>query len=90
MLSIQTMLPELMKVDLTQLGPAYREPIFFFEGRLDPYCRPAPLYDYTQTIEAPQKEFIWFENSGHFPFFEEKEKFSDELVQRVLPLASHD
>jgi pimeloyl-ACP methyl ester carboxylesterase len=34
------------------------------------------------------KQFIWFEKSGHFPFFEEKEKFEDQLVQRVLPLAS--
>jgi len=31
---------------------------------------------------------FWSENSRHFPFFEEKQKFEDELVQRVLPLAS--
>jgi pimeloyl-ACP methyl ester carboxylesterase len=37
-------------------------------------------------MKAPHKEFIWFENSGHFPFFEEKQRFADELIQRVLPL----
>ena len=36
-----------------------------------------------------QKGFIWFENSGHFPFFEEQQKFRDELVQEVLPLANY-
>ena len=32
---------------------------------------------------------MWFENSSHFPFYEEKQKFTDELVQRVLPLAEN-
>jgi pimeloyl-ACP methyl ester carboxylesterase len=44
--------------------------------------------DYTKTISAPQKEVVWFDDSGHFPFFEEQQKFKDELVQRVLPLAN--
>jgi len=40
-----------------------------------------------QTIKAPHREFVWFDYAGHFPFFEEKQKFADELFQRVLPLA---
>jgi pimeloyl-ACP methyl ester carboxylesterase len=85
--SLRIMFPQMMTLDLTKLGNEFREPIFFFEGRHDPYCPPSVIWDYTETIKAPQKEFIWFENSGHFPFFEEKQKFADELVQRVLPLA---
>jgi proline iminopeptidase len=77
-----------MKIDLHSLGLDFREPIFFFEGRYDPYCRPSLVVGYTQTIKAPQKEVVWFDNSGHFPFFEEQQKFKDELVQRVLPLAN--
>jgi pimeloyl-ACP methyl ester carboxylesterase len=46
------------------------------------------IWDYHQTITAPHKEFIWFENSSHFPFYEEQQEFSEELVQRVLPLAN--
>jgi proline iminopeptidase len=88
MLSLNTLLPELVKIDLNKLGSNFSEPIFFFEGRHDPYCRPALIWDYTQTIKGPQKEFIWFDNSGHFPFFEEQQKFANELVQRVLPLAN--
>jgi proline iminopeptidase len=86
--SISTLLPELMKIDLGKLGFDFRVPIFFFEGRHDPYCPPSLIWDYTQTIEAPQKEFVWFDNSGHFPFFEEQQKFANELVQQVLPLAN--
>ena len=86
-LSLQTMFPQMMTLDLTKLGYDFRAPIFFFEGRHDPYCPPSLIWDYSQTIKAPQKTFVWFDNSGHFPFFEEQQKFSDELIQRVLPLA---
>jgi len=88
MFSLNTFLPELVKIDLGKLGPDFRAPIFFFEGRYDPYCRPSLIWDYTQTVKAPQKQFVYFNNSGHFPFFEEQKKFADELVQRVLPLAN--
>lgn len=86
--SLKILLPEMEKIDLSKLGYDFRAPIFFFEGKHDPYCPPSLILDYSQLIVAPQKEFIWFENSGHFPFFEEQQKFTDELVQRVLPLAN--
>jgi pimeloyl-ACP methyl ester carboxylesterase len=87
-LSRDALAPELAKVNLEQMGPDFLVPILFFEGRQDPYCRPSLISEYSQTIKAPEKEVIWFEKSGHFPFFEEKQKFADELMQRVLPLAT--
>ncbi|MGA2632920.1 MAG: alpha/beta hydrolase [Terracidiphilus sp.] len=89
MFSGQILFPQLSEVDLTKLGPDFKVPIFFFEGRRDPYCRPALIEEYSQTISAPKRELIWFDHSGHFPFYEEKQKFADELVQRVLPLATN-
>ena len=86
--SLGILIPELEKVKLNQLSSDFQAPIFFFEGRRDPFTRSSLIWDYTQTIKAPHKEFIWFENSGHFPFFEEQQKFRDELVQQVLPLAN--
>jgi proline iminopeptidase len=86
-LSLKILVPQLAKVNLNQLGFDFRAPIFFFEGRRDPFCRPSLVWDYSQAIKAPQKEFIWFDNAGHFPFFEEKQNFANELFQRVLPLA---
>jgi proline iminopeptidase len=88
MFSAQIMFPQLSEVDLTKFGPDFRVPIFFFEGRRDPYCRPSLIAEYSQTIKAPINELVWFDNSGHFPFYEEKQKFADELGQRVLPLAT--
>jgi len=82
------MLPQLAKVDLSKLGSDFRVPIFFFEGRYDPYSPSSVIVEYCETIKAQHKEFIWFDNSGHIPFFEEQQKFADERVQRVLPLAN--
>jgi pimeloyl-ACP methyl ester carboxylesterase len=86
--SIQTMFPGLMDADLYKLGYDFRAPIFFFEGKDDPYCPASVIQDYLEKINAPQKEIVWFENSSHFPFYEEKQKFTDELVHRALPLAN--
>jgi pimeloyl-ACP methyl ester carboxylesterase len=42
-------------------------PIFFLSGRTD-HVVDAPLtFDYLQRIAAPQKSFVWFEDSGHYP-----------------------
>lgn len=84
----RAMLPEVMPIDLTQLGPDFQVPVFFFEGKHDPYCRSSLILDYFQTMHDPQKQLVWFDRSGHFPFFEEPQKFTDSLVHLVLPLAS--
>jgi pimeloyl-ACP methyl ester carboxylesterase len=86
--SIGILLPEIMKIDLTKFGLDFQAPVFLFEGRHDPYCPPSLIWDYNESIKAPHKEFIWFDNSGHFPFFEEQQKFANDLVRRVLPLAN--
>jgi pimeloyl-ACP methyl ester carboxylesterase len=40
--------------------------------------------DYMQRREAPHKELIWFEYSGHSPWVEEWEKVVDVMVNTVL------
>jgi len=74
-------------MDLTTLGADFRVPIFFFHGRFDPYTRPALIEAYARTVTAPRHELVWFERAGHFPFFEEQQLFTDELVRRVRPMA---
>ena len=85
--SLEVLVPKMGRIDFGQSGLDLRTPVFFFEGRHDPFCPASLIWQYEETITAPQKGFIWFENSGHFPFFEEPQKFTDELVRQVLPLA---
>lgn len=58
-------------------------PVSFFVGKRD-YTTPFELIEkYHEKISAPEKTLIYFENSAHFPFFEEPDRFCKEL-ERVL------
>lgn len=55
-------------------------PVFLFEGRHD-WNVPAVLADsWLNELNAPQKEIIWFENSGHGPLEEEPKAFNKEII----------
>ncbi|MFI5188107.1 MAG: alpha/beta hydrolase, partial [Chitinophagales bacterium] len=54
-------------------------PVYFFTGKYD-YTDPFELTEqYFQKFKT-QKKIIWFSNSAHFPFIEEKEKFFSEMM----------
>ena len=85
--SVNMLLADLSKVNFADLGYDYRVPIFFLEGRHDPYTPSSVAKEFFDKMNDPDKHFEWFEDSGHFPFIEEPQKFTDALVQQVLPLA---
>lgn len=75
------------RVVLNSIHLRFDTPIFFLSGRTD-HVVDAPLtFDYLQRISAPQKSFVWFEDSGHYPPFEEPDKFNAWMIERVLPIA---
>jgi pimeloyl-ACP methyl ester carboxylesterase len=58
---------------------AVQVPVYFFLGRYD-YNTPSELAAaYLQTLSAPSKKLVWFEESAHFPFLEEPAKFAAEM-----------
>jgi len=62
-------------------------PVYFFTGRYD-YTDPFTLTEqYFSTINAPEKHIVWFEESAHFPFYEEPVAFARHMHD-VLPAVS--
>lgn len=56
-------------------------PVFLFAGRYD-YVTPSELgVAYVQALQAPCKQIVWFEDSAHFPFYEEPEHFARAMRQ---------
>lgn len=54
-------------------------PAYFFTGRYD-YTDPFELTEeYASRLQAPKKELVWFEQSAHFPFLEEPDRFADQM-----------
>lgn len=64
---------------LLDLVTSVSVPVYFLTGRHD-YTTPAAMVEvYYRKLQAPRKRLVWFENSAHFPFFEEPEKFAREM-----------
>jgi pimeloyl-ACP methyl ester carboxylesterase len=84
---LEKMWPQVAATDLGKTCPKFQIPYFIFDGKLD-YNTPAELVeDYFNLIEAPVKELIWFENSGHNPMSDEPEKFKPLLREKLLGIA---
>jgi pimeloyl-ACP methyl ester carboxylesterase len=59
-------------------------PVYFFTGRYD-YCDPFALTEqYFATIRAPEKHMVWFEDSAHFPFYEEPAVFAGRMREVLI------
>jgi pimeloyl-ACP methyl ester carboxylesterase len=81
--SIETMWPEMRKTDFFREIPKVDIPVYFFIGRSD-YNVPFEILErYYEKLQAPKKEIVWFEKSGHMLMGEEREKFVAE-VRRVI------
>jgi pimeloyl-ACP methyl ester carboxylesterase len=78
--SIPRMGDELLGVNLLQEVPELSVPVWFFEGRHDytaPFVLAQQFYD---SLAAPSKRLVWFEESAHPLDVEEPEKFQRELI----------
>lgn len=83
------LLNELMAVNLPKdIGYKFEVPVFMFIGAHDWITIESLADAYFEKIEAPYKEKIIFENSGHMYSMEEPGKFFNTLVNHVLPIAN--
>jgi L-proline amide hydrolase len=66
------LIEEVNKVDI---------PVYFCAGRYD-YTTPSELVEtFYKNLDAPYKELIWFEDSAHYPQYNEHEKFYEVLLK---------
>jgi pimeloyl-ACP methyl ester carboxylesterase len=59
-------------------------PVFITQGRHDRNTPPEIAKAWFDALEAPKKEWIWFEESAHSPIREEKEKWNETVRTRVF------
>ncbi|MBO0953160.1 alpha/beta fold hydrolase [Fibrella forsythiae] len=75
-------------IDLRGQIPVVNVPVYFCLGRYDNHLPSSVIADYYASLQAPLKELIWFDDSGHYSCFEESEKFNSILKKKLLPLIS--
>ena len=86
--SMRLLWPELLEVNLFESVPEISVPVVFAEGRYDKECPCEIAERYFSALRAPSKELIWFERSAHLPNTEERDRFNQMMVEKVLPLAN--
>jgi pimeloyl-ACP methyl ester carboxylesterase len=69
-------------VDLVRALPLLEVPVIMAQGRLDQVAPGEAAERYYGALEAPSKQFVWFENSAHTPQLDEPDKFGD-LLRRA-------
>lgn len=68
-------------VNVMELVSRVEVPVYFCMGRYDHVASTTLAQEYFDRLGAPKKTWIWFENSAHYPPFEEPETFAKMLVQ---------
>lgn len=81
---------ELCGINLFEAVPEVRVPVYIVMGRHDRITQQLSE-DYIEALQAPQKELIIFEESGHLALFEEPHRFNELMIHKVRALvASYD
>lgn len=68
--------------DLTSIK-SLEIPVIFMAGRHDWNLPGVVAERYLKSLKAPQKEYIWFEQSGHEPPEEEPDRFNKTIIEIV-------
>jgi pimeloyl-ACP methyl ester carboxylesterase len=83
--TINAMWEELKNVNLTKEIQSIKVPIYFFEGKYDVTTPTVVVEKFYDNLDAEKgKKLFIFENSGHMPMMEEKERYEELLINIVL------
>lgn len=77
--------PQLQELDFRVDAPRLDLPVYIVLGRHDMNNPSSLPEEYFNLLEAPQKELIFFENSGHGMIWQETSLFHRLMVDTVLP-----
>ncbi len=76
--------PQLWDIDFRKQATKLDVPVYFLIGRHDVNAPVKLVEEYIQVLDAPHKEIVWFEQSGHTPWVNESDEFVRVMVEKVL------
>lgn len=77
--SQNVLLAEEAQHNITTIVDKINIPCYFVMGKFDYMTSVRAAKEYYEALEAPMKKFVLFEQSAHYPQFEEKELFAEWL-----------
>lgn len=82
------LLAELVEKNIPSIVDKLDIPTYFVMGKYDYMTSASAAQDYFDVLKAPEKEFVVFDKSAHYPQFEEKELFAEWLNKTWSELES--
>jgi pimeloyl-ACP methyl ester carboxylesterase len=76
--------PQLQDTDFRKDAAKLAVPVYLMEGRFEAPGRLGPAKQWFDQLDAPSKQWITFETSGHRPLFEQPDLFSQQMTDTVL------
>ncbi|MFP4363495.1 MAG: alpha/beta fold hydrolase [Spirochaetia bacterium] len=80
--------PQLADMDFEETIPQLQVPVYFITGRYDYTCVASITERYFNSLEAPYKQLVWFEDSGHNPCYQEADRFNEFMSSEVIRWAA--
>jgi pimeloyl-ACP methyl ester carboxylesterase len=80
--------PQLQEVDFRKTATEFEVPLFFVQGAHEADGRAQPFADWYPMIQAPIKDMVVLDTSGHRPLWEQPDEFVDYMVGTVLAQTS--
>ena len=84
---LSAMWPTIVHYDFVKDCGPFQMPYYIFQGRLDRNTPASLVQEYYDSIQAPDKDLVWFEHSAHGPMGEEPEKFKTLMREKFLKIA---
>jgi proline iminopeptidase len=76
--------PQLRDIDFRRTATRLDVPVFFVQGAHEAAGRSRLFEEWYPTLEAPSKDVIYLDTSGHRPLFEQPEEFVTYMAETVL------
>jgi proline iminopeptidase len=76
--------PQLQSLDFRQAVTRLEVPVYLLQGRHELHSRMGLALEWFEALQAPSKQLIWFDRSGHNPQFEERGRVDDLMVGKIL------
>jgi pimeloyl-ACP methyl ester carboxylesterase len=76
--------PQLQEVDFRKTATEFEIPMYFVQGAHEAGGRAEVFDEWYPMVDAPVKDLVVFDTSGHRPLFEQPDEFVDYMVDTVL------
>ncbi len=86
--TFSTLYPQLQNIDFRQTATEFETPMYFVQGAQEADGRADVFAEWYPLIDAPTKDVVVLDTSGHRPLWEQPDEFVDYMVDTVLARAA--